>query len=291
MTSLTPQQEKEFKEDGCLVIPDALSPAHVCRLTKVLNEISKDTPNKIYNEADILGLSNEFLDMIDLASVLPKVQHLLGRNIWVNHTHYNINPPNSPYDSNFVMTDYGWHRDGGAINADLPLPTPLLSIKVGFYLTDLSEIGRGETYIIPGSHQTGEKPPPPRELPFSARPIFVKPGTAVLYNQGVIHSLRSPNVSHITRHVIFIQYAFRWLCPVDAMTVDHLRTRCDPIRLQLLGLSTTTQTIDGAAGRSGRYHPSSHEIPLGKRLSQELKEKPIQQIRWWRKRLMNELGK
>ena len=291
MDQLTSQQQKEFQELGYLVIPDALSPAHVSRLIKVLNEFSKASPEKIYNEADILGLSDEFLDMIDLPSVLPKIQELLGSNIWVNHTHYNINPPTAPCTPSSMMTDYGWHRDGGAINSDLPPPAPLLSIKIGFYLTDLSEIGRGETYIIQGSHRTGETPPSPRDLPSSAHPIFVQPGTAVLYDRRVIHSIRSPNLSHITRKVIFIQYAFRWLCPVDAMTVDHLRSRCDPIRLQLLGLSGTTKNIDGAAGRSGRYYPSSDQVPLGKKLIHEFKKKLLEQLHWWKRRIMNKLGK
>ena len=289
MTPLTPEQEKEFQEHGFLVIPDALSPTHVSRLIKVLNEISKETPEKIHNEADILGLSDEFLDMIDLASVLPKAHHLLGRNIWVNHSHYNINPPSPLCDSKMVVKDYGWHRDGGVIHEDLGLRAPLLSIKVGFYLTDISEIGHGETYIIQGSHQTGEKPPLPQEFPASARPILVKSGSAVLFDQRVIHSIRSPNPSNIRRHVIFLQYAFRWLCPVDAMTVEHLRSRCNPVRLQLLGLSTTTQNIDGAAGRSGRYHPSPHEIPLGMTYSRQCKEKFLQQLRWWRKQFMNQV--
>ena len=291
MTPLTPQQEKEFHEQGYLIIPDALSPTHVSRLIGVLDEFSKQKPEKIYNEADILGLSDEFLDMIDLASVLPKIQHLLGRNIWVNHTHYNINPSSPHGDSNRVVKDYGWHRDGGVIHEDLGLRAPLLSIKVGYYLTDILETGRGETYIIQGSHQTGEKPPLPPDFPSSARPILVNSGSAVLFDQRVIHSIRSPNPSNITRHAIFIQYAYRWLSPVDAMTVGHLRNRCNSVRLQLLGLSTTTQNIDGAAGRSGRYHPSPHEVPLGLTYSQQCKKKLLQQFRWWKKQFVNKFGK
>ena len=290
MTPLTTQQEKAFQDQGFLVIPDALSPTHVSRLTTVLDAISKEKPEKIYNEADILGLRDEFLDMIDLPTVLPKVQQLLGRNIWVNHTHYNINPASPRGGSPRVVKDYGWHRDGGIIHEDLGLRAPLLSIKVGFYLTDISDIGHGETYIIQGSHQTGEKPPLPHEFPSSAHPILVKSGSAVFFDQRVIHSIRSPNPSPDTRHVIFIQYAFRWLSPVDAMTVAHLRNRCNPVRLQLLGLSTTTQNIDGAAGRSGRYHPSPHEVPLGLTYSQQCKKKLWQQFRWWKKQFMNKLS-
>ena len=78
----------------------------------------------------------------------------------------------------------------------------------------------------------------------------------------MIHSIRSDNTSDITRKVVFIQYAYRWMCPVDAMTVEHLRDQCDPIRLQLLGLSPNYNVIDGAAGRSARYHPRPQDVPL-----------------------------
>jgi hypothetical protein len=78
----------------------------------------------------------------------------------------------------------------------------------------------------------------------------------------MIHSIRSANTSDITRKVVFLQYAYRWMCPVDAMTVEHLRDRCDPVRRQLLGLSQNFNVIDGAQGRSARYHPRVQDLPL-----------------------------
>jgi len=253
---------EEFHEHGYTIIPNALSNEHAAAIITALEELTGDEPARIHNEADILGRRDEFLDLIDLPAVLPVVQNLLGDNIWVNHSHYNVNPPNCNENKRDRKTGYGWHRDGGVINQDLPKPAPLLSIKIGFYLSDLSEPGRGQTYVITGSHKSDIRPPPNDELPDTALPVCVAPGSALLFDRRMIHSIRSENLSDITRKVVFIQYAYRWMCAGDAMTVEHLRERCDPVRLQLLGLSPNYNVIDGAAGRSARYHPASNDIPL-----------------------------
>ena len=279
---ITAEEKDQFENLGYLAVPNALSPEKVSRLIAVMDELTCDRPEQIHNVADVLGRSDEFLDLIDLPTVFPKVQKLLGENIWVNHSHFNINPPSAEKELASIPNGYGWHRDGGSINVDVPPPAPLLSIKVGFYLTDLSEVGRGQTYLIQGSHRTGEKPPGPQEMPPSAYPLCVKPGTAMLYDRRTIHSIRSPNLSNITRRVIFIQYAFRWLCPVDAMTVEHLRDRCNAVRLQLLGISSTYQSIDGAAGRSGRYYPSTQDVAVGYKMKDNL----LRQLRWWGNRIL-----
>ena len=279
---ITAEEKDQFENLGYLAVPNALSPEKVSRLIAVMDELTCDRPEQIHNVADVLGRSDEFLDLIDLPTVFPKVQKLLGENIWVNHSHFNINPPSAEKELASIPNGYGWHRDGGSINVDVPPPAPLLSIKVGFYLTDLSEVGRGQTYLIQGSHRTGEKPPGPHEMPPSAYPLCVKPGTAMLYDRRTIHSIRSPNLSNITRRVIFIQYAFRWLCPVDAMTVEHVRDRCNAVRLQLLGISSTYQSIDGAAGRSGRYYPSTQDVAVGYKMKDNL----LRQLRWWGNRIL-----
>ena len=264
VATVTPEETREFDELGCLVVEDALSREQVARLESALDSLTQHEPDRIHNIADILGLHNEFLDLIDLPTVLPKIRLFLGDNIWVNHSHLNVNPPQPRDAKKNSDIDFGWHRDGGAINTDVPPPAPLLSIKVGFYLSDLSEPGCGQTYIIGGSHKSGEPLPDNHDLPSTAVPVCVKPGTAVIFDRRMIHSIRSLNNSPITRKAIFIQYAFRWLSPVDAMTVESLRDRCSPARLQLLGLSAAYRTIDGAEGRSGRYYPTDLDVPIGR---------------------------
>jgi len=252
----------EFAEHGYTVIPDAITAEHLAALSMVMDELTADDTRRIYNIADILGTRDEFLDLIDVPKVLPIVRQLLGDNIWVNHSHFNVNPPDEMVNPMERKKGYGWHRDGGVINSDLPKPAPLLSIKIAFYVTDVVNPGFGQTYVITGSHKTDEETPPNDEMPDSAQPVCIPAGSALLFDRRMIHSIRSPNESDVTRKVVFIQYAYRWICAVDAMTVEHVSNRCDPVRKQLLGLTPNVTVVDGAEGRSSRYYPGPRDIPL-----------------------------
>lgn len=256
------ENKKLFERQGFLTIPDALSSTQIASLIAAIDKLIEGEPGKIHNVADIFGKHDAFLDLLDLPTVLPTVRELLSSNIWVNHSHFNANPASNVDDVSRYSNGYGWHRDGGVIHQDLPWPPPLLSIKIGFYLTDLTEPGRGQTCFIRDSHKTGEKPPGSHELPDQAISMLVKPGTAVLFDRRLIHSMRSANNSEMTRYVVFIQYAFRWMAAVDAMNVESLRRKCSPIRQQLLGLTTKVYTLDGAEGRSGLYYPGARDIPM-----------------------------
>ena len=253
---------QEFRVNGFATIENAISGDQLANLSVAIDDLTASRPGQIHNVADILSRHDAFLDLVDVAPVLSVVRALLGDNIWVNHTHYNVNPPDESTNTVDRQNGYGWHRDGGVINEDIPKPAPLLSIKVAYYLSDLSEPGRGQTYVIRGSHQTGERCPANEVLPEQAFPVCVPSGSALLFDRRMIHSIRSRNESDITRKAIFVQYAYRWLCALDAMTVDGLEDRCDPIRKQLLGLTPEYNVIDGAAGRSSRYHPKPHDLPL-----------------------------
>jgi len=261
------QKERDFfYNEGYLVVPDALSAEEVDRLTAAIDCCTNGKQDQFINRIDILGLDNAFLSLIDNPKVFAKICGFLGWNIWVNHTHFNIRPPdprNEPYR-------YSWHRDGGTFSMDLQGDAPMTAIKVGFYLNDLTEPGRGNTYLIP-LHADNPKimdqlssttPPPPE-----AHPLLLKPGSAVIFQQRAIHSQGSPNYSDTIRKTIFIQWAFRWLFPVDTMTVGHLADTIEnPIRRQLLGIEKSRP--QGCF--SSRYYPSEQEIPLKKWLMREV---------------------
>jgi ectoine hydroxylase len=251
-----------FEQTGYITIPDALSGQQVASLSSAIDDLTAREPGKIHNVADIFGKHDAFLELLDLPTVLPVITELLGTNIWVNHSHLNANPATDSKDVSEFDNGYGWHRDGGAIHKDLPWPPPLLSIKIGFYLTDLMEQGSGQTYFIRDSHKTGERTPSAQELPDSAFPMMCKAGTAVLFDRRLIHSIRSANYSRNKRRVIFVQYAYRWMAAVDPMNVGRVRKKCGPVRQQLLGMTTGVHTIDGAQGRSGLYYPGPGDVPL-----------------------------
>ena len=82
----------EFEEEGFIAIPNALSEQQISDLISAIDSLTNHAPNEIHNVADIFGKHDAFLELLDLPSVLPTVIELLGKNIWVNHSHFNANP-------------------------------------------------------------------------------------------------------------------------------------------------------------------------------------------------------
>lgn len=265
---LTPAERADFfHHKGYLVVPDALDPDVLERARGAVDRLARDNPRPgqlTTNIADILGRDDAFLDLIDCPKVFPKIWGILGWNIWVQHSHVVVTPPlreAAPTPAAAEPFQYGWHRDGGAINRDVVLSAPLL-VKVGFYLSDVDADG-GPTLMLEDADPHAAIPAT-TERPAHARALTVTAGTAVLFSNRSIHSLRSPNTGRQTRRAVFIQYGYRWIHSLDRSTVDHLAHRVSPVRRQLLGLTTTftTAAYKGSEGRSGRFVPAEEDVPL-----------------------------
>ena len=233
------------------------------------------TPGSHWGWSDFLGADDALLGLVDLPTTLPKVWGILGWNIYLYHAHMHVKPPAAP-DAEEGEGWLEWHQDSGRVNIELETsPRPRLSLKVAYFLTDVSEPGRGNFYIRPGSHLSDMDVPlaeiarDPREataddVPDDAMPVCVEPGTAVLFDRRLWHS-RSPNRSDMTRKALFYGYGYRWIRPKDEMSVEVLYDRCDPIRRQLLGAATRN---------NGRYVPSEDDVPLRGWLIDNLGDNP-----------------
>ena len=267
---LTEAERKHFEEQGYLYVSNALSSEMVEHLTNAIDKLHSDVlatgkakPDNHWGMSNFLEVDDAFLDLVDLPTTLPKVWGILGWNIYLYHVHMHVKPP-APQDAQEGDGWLEWHQDSGRVNIEMEThPRPRLSLKVAYFLTDVSEPGRGNFYIRPGSHFSDVPLPEseisrdPREktssgIPEDAMSVCVEPGTAVLFDRRLWHS-RSPNTSQMTRKALFYGYGYRWIRPKDDMTVEHLYERCDPIRRQLLG---------AAVRNNGRYVPTDEDVPL-----------------------------
>ena len=87
---------------------------------------------------------------------------------------------------------------------------PRLSVKAAFYFSDLTERGRGQTWVIPGTHKLGADQPRPAaqngesgtRQPVGAIPLLVPPNSCVLFDRRLLHA-SSPNWSEHERKVVF----------------------------------------------------------------------------------------
>jgi ectoine hydroxylase len=253
---LTPAERKFFEANGYLIVENALDPETTGRLLEVADRI--DSRRRIPGTRGLISMPNVIhedpilVDLIDHPETFPKVWGILGWNIYQYHSHIDVTPPT---EEAALAWRVSWHQDSMRVNDEIEShPRPRLSLKIAYFLTDVSEPGRGNTLIVPGSHLLDEIDCPTDGVsnPAGAEPLCVKVGTAVFIDRRLWHS-RSPNLYNETRKVIWYGYSYRWLRPKDAMTVSHLYPQLDPIRRQILG--------DGLSA-NGAYDPRDGDVPL-----------------------------
>lgn len=254
---LTEDERRHFQEQGYLVVPEALDRPALGRLIAAVDRVDarERTPafgqNRLLSFSNILPEDDAFVDLVDWPRVFPKVWGVLGWNIYVYHTHLDVTPRVPEPPANPVA----WHQDSMRVNDEIEChPRPRLSLKVGYYLTDVSGPDWGNTLLVPGSHRRDELDCPNDGVasPPGAVPLRVPAGAALLLDRRLWHS-RSPNRGPHTRKVIWVGYAYRWLRPKDEMTVGGLLERAGPVRRQLLG---------HAASANSAYDPEDADVPL-----------------------------
>lgn len=250
----------QFEESGYLIIENALSQDRLDRLNEAFDRLLARKqreglgPHDAYSQGNIVTEDPVCLEMIDCETTFPKVWGILGWNIYLYHSHLAISPPSDPNPPP-GSPNAAWHQDSMRVNDEIESsPRPRLSLKVSYYISDVSEPGRGNTLIVPGSHLHDEMDVPQDGVshPAGAIPICVSPGTAVIIDRRIWHS-RSLNHSDITRKVLFMGYSYRWLRPKDEMTVEHLYPNLDPIQGQILGDRPSNNSC---------YAPEENEVPL-----------------------------
>ena len=255
---LTECEKTTFNETGLLMVEDALSPEQVAALTNASDRLYGQKLAEGHDARKALFYPNFipddplFADLVDYDKILPKVWGLLGWNIYLYHAHLIVTPPSGQAQDDKT---FGWHQDSGRVNQEIEShPRPRLSLKVAYFLSDTSEPGRGNFWVVPGSHldDTQERPLDGIGQPKGAVPVLAKPGTAVFFDRRLWHSA-SPNWSDVTRKVLFYGYGYRWIRTKDDMTVQSLWEQSDPIRRQMLGWGVNA---------NGFYTPTDADVPL-----------------------------
>ena len=215
-----------FERDGFVLIEGALSADELERLTAAVDRVHRAERGSEGVPEDgplhllaFCGRDAAFLELLDHPRTLPLVVETLGPNVFMYHCHLDVHPPETPD----LARPWMWHQDGGILNRDLEgSPRPRLSVKVAYFLTDVSEPGMGNFVVLPGSHVANTIDRPPDD-------------DNELFDRRVWH-MRSPNVSRATRKALFYAYTFRWVRARDDLQVRaDLLSQITPVRAQLLG--------------------------------------------------------
>ena len=127
-----------------------------------------------------------FLTMLDYLPIMVYVESLLN-----SKPHHHAS--DAVLEFGPVGRDMAWHIDGHDDGyRGLARPIPLLQLKVGYYLTDMTEAGQGNLSLIPGSHKSMTDPSADdlqkKELFDGAIQVCAPAGTAILFHNALWHS-------------------------------------------------------------------------------------------------------
>ncbi len=266
---LTDEERTFFEDQGYLIVKGALPMDTVEPLEELVDWFWAHPPHDDrdqrahYSPADqnrniffpnFLWRDPKFMELLDWPKTFPKVWGILGWNIYSYHSHFIVTPPGA--DRGQAPKRLGWHQDSGRVNAEIESnPRPRLSLKVSYWLSDISTPDKGNLWVVPGSHKLDALPMPDDDAsqPEGAIPILAEPGDAVFFDRRLWHA-RGQNVSQETRKVLFYGYGYRWLRSKDDMTIPPaVMAQSDPIRRQLLGDTTSG---------NGFFSPTDEDVPL-----------------------------
>jgi hypothetical protein len=265
VTAMTRAERAAFDRDGFLLVPGALSDAEVVYYTQAVDRIYAARVRagavRPGGPMHLLGAAancREAVGLIDHPSTFPLVWSVLGWNVHIYHSHLDVHPPLRQWQP----FRFEWHQDGGRQNRELDgEPRPRMSVKLGYWLSDVSQPGRGNLKVVPGSHTWNRiDGPPTRDVewpePQDALEVCARPGDAVFFDRRLWHA-RGINRSDITRKAIFFGYTLRWVAIRDqtaqALAAPHL----SQVRRQLLGEISPSGTEPEGDHRWGHYPAST----------------------------------
>jgi ectoine hydroxylase-related dioxygenase (phytanoyl-CoA dioxygenase family) len=256
---------EQFNEDGYLILPGVLSEEKVNRLNAAIDRIIAEEPDSLaYNIYNSIERDDEIAALIDEPALLPLMVNLLGYNIQLHISHLTVRKPN-PNDVKTESHSFiNWHQDGP--HPQFPKQDGITStyyIKTCYILSDMSQPDRGNTKIIPGSHN---KPFHPESQDVNGLvdgevQVCGKPGDVFIFPQNLWHA-GAPNRSEFTRRQLFLGYSPIWMRPIDYRTAsERLLENASPYRKQLLGV------IDENPFKY--YVPSESMVPLKELYNQD----------------------
>ncbi len=243
---ITPEQKQQFDEEGYLIVRGALDSETVSslieagdRLIASDRELNRQRrPGGLYDGfRNCVSMDDAFLPLITNPKVFSIVAQLLSPYLSLLTSHLifrHPDPPGSP-DTGRIP---GWHRDHYMSMRDLgDQHIPRHSLKVAYYLTDLSEPNTGVTMMAAGSNQLKEPIEIPQGQidPASKVEPLLNPGDCVFFENRTWHA-GAANLTDRTRKAVMVGYSYDWVTPTDyRQQAPELVEKLSPIERYLVG--------------------------------------------------------
>lgn len=226
----TPAERFFFDNNGYLVLERLLTEDHVAALLETLDRVIARRRECEENGVKQTGMTRVngkntrifyildddplLLDMLDLPAIMPYVTGLLNEK-----PHHHASDAIVEHARQTQGRGMGWHIDGhdnGYRNfREMGAPIPLLQLKVGYYLTDMTEPGRGNLCVVPGSHKTAHDPDKDdlkrTDLFPGAMQVCAPAGTAILFHNALWHSSGPWTQDDGARIMLYYAYEHPWM--------------------------------------------------------------------------------
>ena len=185
------EQLEFFKENGYLVVPDALSVEEVRSINEAIDRdlventvmwIDRGQTGRTQNAHALLACPEMDVTMRP-PTLLPLMSAIMGKDLCAEEHSVMLRAPNP--DGN---TECRWHRDASGENSgedNPPYYTRYLSVV--FYLTEVDDTTHTFS-VIPGTAQSTERLPLEAYDLSTAQHLVGSAGTAILFNASTFHA-------------------------------------------------------------------------------------------------------
>lgn len=220
---LTPEQIKQYHEEGYLLLGKVLTDEQVAALcaeearfrTHPLWPDHAETTGKTVFRSQVAPYSAAVREAGLHGGHIPAVKQLIGPNVIYWYTQFVTKFP----DANSGRSEFPWHQDNGYAHGI----EPATNITVWVALDAVDE-QNGCVYVLPGSHKDGLRDHGTQGDSWHLRvqvagegiPAALKPGEAVAFTGLTLHRSKL-NHTDQPRRGFFMEYA-------DADAVEHATT-------------------------------------------------------------------
>ncbi len=243
---ITSEQKRQFDDEGYLIMREAIDSETVSRLIEAGDRLvasdqqlnrQRRPGGKYDGFRNCVSMDDAFLPLVTNPKVFSIVAQLLSPWLSLLTSHLIYRGPDPPGAAGTERLP-GWHRDHYMSMRDLgDQYIPRHSLKVAYYLTDLSEPNSGVTMMAARSNQLhapldipdGEVDPATKVEP------LLHPGDAVFFENRTWHA-GAANLTERTRKAVMIGYSYDWVKPTDyRQQAPAMVEKLSPMELYLVG--------------------------------------------------------
>jgi len=222
---ISAEQKRQFDDEGYLIVRGVLDNDAIEALIEAGDRLiaSERVVNRQHSNGglydgfrNVVSMDDRFLPLLTHPATFSIVTQLLGPHLGLLTSHLIYRHPD-PLDAPKTRRMPGWHRDHFVSMRDLGhAHIPRHSLKVAYYLTDLSQANSGVTLMATGSNQLKERIviPPGQADPTTCVEPRLSPGDCVLFENRTWHA-GAANLTKRIRKAVMFGYCYNWIRPTD----------------------------------------------------------------------------